>query len=348
MSTLIICPACGARYETKAVFPPEGRKVRCSKCTHVWQAMPVTAGVTPPFAAPRPAPQATPPQASPPYQAPPPPLPQAPPPRPSPATAPPRPEYSPPPPPQPAAEPRPSEWTQPSQQVDADFETDEGLAAQVAEINAEAMPPPPPEKRGGIFARLTRKKAPAAQVVTATDPTRTEAALAEADAAEAALADADLVAEAMGEKKPPRPPGKRFAASPLTIGWGALILLVALLAGMFLFARDTLVSILPGGSDTATGTQDLAFEDVRYGWTNDGTQPVLEVQGNVRNVGASPVTVPTVIIALRDEQGEEISEFTAELTDTELDAGEEVPFTRQIPSPPSNVRSLKVRFAKAE
>src|SRR3989304_236043 len=43
MATRIICPACGTRYETKAVFPPEGRKVRCSKCTHVWQALPVTA-----------------------------------------------------------------------------------------------------------------------------------------------------------------------------------------------------------------------------------------------------------------------------------------------------------------
>ena len=42
MATLIICPVCDTRYETKAVFPPEGRKVRCSKCSHVWQAQPVT------------------------------------------------------------------------------------------------------------------------------------------------------------------------------------------------------------------------------------------------------------------------------------------------------------------
>src|SRR4029079_15817133 len=42
MATHIVCPACDTRYETKAVFPPEGRKVRCSKCGHVWQAHPVT------------------------------------------------------------------------------------------------------------------------------------------------------------------------------------------------------------------------------------------------------------------------------------------------------------------
>ena len=41
MATLIICPACETRYETAAIFPPEGRKVRCSKCGNVWQAKPV-------------------------------------------------------------------------------------------------------------------------------------------------------------------------------------------------------------------------------------------------------------------------------------------------------------------
>jgi hypothetical protein len=58
--------------------------------------------------------------------------------------------------------------------------------------------------------------------------------------------------------------------------------------------------------------------------------------------------VPTVIIALRDESGEEISEWTTEVGEDELAGGEHAPFLRQIPSPPSNVRSVKVRFAKAE
>jgi hypothetical protein len=95
------------------------------------------------------------------------------------------------------------------------------------------------------------------------------------------------------------------------------------------------------------GAQGLAFEGVRYGWTNDGGQTVLEVQGNVRNTSSTAMAVPTVIIALRDENGEEISEWQTEVGTEELAAGEEAPFLRQIPSPPSNVRSLKVRFAKA-
>ena len=67
--TLIICPACETRYEIAAVLPAEGRKVRCSKCGHVWQA--VAAGPEPvQVARPRPVP-------APPPQAPRPQMPQA-------------------------------------------------------------------------------------------------------------------------------------------------------------------------------------------------------------------------------------------------------------------------------
>src|SRR4249919_2451256 len=62
--TVIICPACNTRFETAAVIPPTGRKVRCSKCGNVWQAMAViepakpavVSAPTPPPVQPRPAP----------------------------------------------------------------------------------------------------------------------------------------------------------------------------------------------------------------------------------------------------------------------------------------------------
>ncbi|MEX1060321.1 MAG: zinc-ribbon domain-containing protein [Methyloceanibacter sp.] len=115
MATLIICPVCETRYETQAVFPPEGRKVRCSKCGHVWQAEPV-------ILRPEPAVQMAPfPQQA---------APQPPPPQPAQAVnvamrgfagiAP----APPPPPPGPGL---------------TQAETEADLAAQVAQINAEAM-----------------------------------------------------------------------------------------------------------------------------------------------------------------------------------------------------------------
>jgi len=38
---ILVCPSCAARYEVDgSKFPPEGRKVRCKKCGHVWHQAP--------------------------------------------------------------------------------------------------------------------------------------------------------------------------------------------------------------------------------------------------------------------------------------------------------------------
>ncbi|MGH6865113.1 MAG: FxLYD domain-containing protein [Methyloceanibacter sp.] len=169
---------------------------------------------------------------------------------------------------------------------------------------------------------------------------------------DATLADPAMVAAAFGETLPRK--RERKGTSIVTIGWSVLGLIVAIVFGMLIFAPSTVVSMLPGTArlysmfGAPIGMTGLAFEGVHYGWTNDGSQTVLEVQGNVRNVSSLTMTVPTVVIALRDEKGEEISEWTTEVGETELGAGEQAAFLRQIPSPPSNVRSLKVRFAKAD
>jgi len=265
----------------------------------------------------------------------------------------------------------------PAPQADAEYEADDALAAQVARMNAEAMsaPPPPepvPAKSGGLFGKLMRKKrapeAPPPPPEMAPPPEMTpshdamfgapqdasfDMGYPEDETQDAALADPALVAAAFGEVPPKRKkPRKRMPI--VAIGWGILALIIAVVVGLFAFAPGATVSFLPGASriyamlGMPVGTQGLAFEGVRYGWTNDGSQTVLEVQGNVKNTSSATMSVPTVVIALRDENGDEISEWTTEVGTAELGAGEEAPFLRQIPSPPSNVRSLKVRFAKAQ
>jgi hypothetical protein len=263
-------------------------------------------------------------------------------------------------------------------QSDADFGTDDALAEQVARMNAEAMPPPPPppalEKKGGLFAKIMGTRGAEPQPEAAPPPPPPPPSMGEAEASyvppgsedasfdarypededqDAALADPELVAAAFGEAPPKKAKAPRKGLPIVTIGWGILALLVALVVGLFVFAPSTTMSMLPGAGrlyslfGMPVGTQGLEFAGVRYGWTNDGSQTVLEVQGNVRNTGSTTMTVPTVVIALRDEKGEEISEWTTEVGASELAAGEEAPFLRQIPSPPSNVKSLKVRFANA-
>ena len=255
------------------------------------------------------------------------------------------------------------------------------LAAQVARLNAEAMagsPPPMPEPEteksgGGIFARLARKVVPAATApvsdagmdevpmpnggMGATGMTDAGMGVAMGDAGmgDASMGDADmgidpaLAAQAFAEDKP-----ERKKLSPVTIGWLALALMVAGVIGTFALAPSAVTSVLPGASrlyalfGMPAGSHGLAFQGVRYGWTSEGGQTVLEVQGDVVNLTSATLDVPTVVIALRDEKGEEISAWTTEVGEEELAAGQHAPFLRQIPSPPSNVRSVKVHFAKAE
>jgi predicted Zn finger-like uncharacterized protein len=354
MATLI-CPACGTRYEIKAVLPPEGRKVRCSKCAHVWQAKPLEL-----------------PQDSVPAQRPvPPTAPSAMPPQPPP---PPRPAFgntgmggfpgfAPSPPTPPRFPPTP---TPPAPEAD--------LAAQVARINAEAMaetaPAAPPEKAGGIFARLTRSRAPAPPPpppdlgmgnTPMAHPGIGDASMDEgsplggdipagmdASFGDAGLSfDPALAEQAFPDEKPRKKP------SIVTIGWLMLALVVASVIGAFVFAPSAVMSVLPGAQrlyamfGSRVGSHGLAFEGVRYGWTNDGGQSVLEVQGDVVNLTSSPISVPSVTITLLDESGAEISKWTTEIGEEQLAGGERAPFLRQIPSPPSNVRSVKVHFARA-
>jgi predicted Zn finger-like uncharacterized protein len=367
MATLIICPVCDTRYETAAVFPPEGRKVRCSKCTHVWQAMPVTTSAEPAVVA-APALGAT-------VAAPP----KAPPPAP--------PKQAPtvntamrgfagiaqPPPPEPSLSERLAQA-----ESDAEFAGEQDLATQAAHFNDEAVAAAPPvkEKSGGIFARLASKRpaaAPAAPPAPAParaaapaeaamadatmgDVTMGDAGMGDAGMTDPALADTALVEAAMAGLDGDALPAKRRERKKppvVAIGWAVLALIIAIVVGLFVLAPATVMSVLPGASrlygllGMPVGAHGLSFEGVRYGWTSDGGQPVLEVQGDVVNITSGALDVPTVVIALRDESGEEISEWTTEVGEPELAAGEHAPFLRQIPSPPSNVRSVKVRFAKA-
>jgi predicted Zn finger-like uncharacterized protein len=366
MATLIICPACETRYETAAVFPPEGRKVRCSKCGHVWQAKavaqpePPATGLkvvskapAPPKPLPSPAAKAAAAKVAPAAAVKPKPKPKV-------ATvgtamrgsggvaAAPKPE------PSLAERAAAAAAAAAAVQPDADFSADEDLAAQVERMNTEAamaaegVLPDEKPSGGGIFARL-RKKTPAP--VPAKAPVLPEEPTLPEEPAFSGVpeSEAELAALAAGEVPEPVEGPSRVVA----IGWLALILFVGLIIGTLVFAKSTVLSVLPGAqrlygmfgaSSVASG---LTFADVRYGWSNEGGQSVLEIQGDVVNSSSSPVAVPQVVIALRDDKDNEISEWTTEPGADELAPGEHASFLRQIPSPPSNIRSVKVRFAKA-
>jgi hypothetical protein len=145
---------------------------------------------------------------------------------------------------------------------------------------------------------------------------------------------------------------KRKLPPPVAIGWGVLALLLIILAAMVALAPKTVVSVLPGAArlyamlGKPLNTRGLAIQNVHSAWSAADGQRVLQVTGEIVNLTSSEVGVPTVVIALQDKSGKELSQYTTKVLP--LGAGAKSPFMVQIPEPPDTVSSAKVRFAKAD
>jgi predicted Zn finger-like uncharacterized protein len=343
--TVIICPACNTRFETAAVIPPTGRKVRCSKCGNVWQAMAVVEPAKPtvitaptPPVEPRPAPTM---------------------PRPAPAAPP------------PAAAPRPAPYEP--------RPASPGPASPMGRFPGAPIPPAAPtapgfgakpnsgaSPNGGPGpAQVAKKSGPLFSTDDDMQPdlrgdgsglagmggnslggdqvqdlgSYNAGALVNPDAG---LATNVPIAEGRERKLPPA----------VAIGWGVLALLLIMLAALVAMAPKTVVSLLPGSArlyamiGMKVNPLGLSIENVRSAWNDAGPERVLQVDGDVVNLTAGEVKVPAVVVSLQDASGKELSKATAEVLP--LGAGAKSPFTVQIPSPPENVSNLQVSFAKAK
>ena len=348
--TVIICPACNTRFETAAVIPPTGRKVRCSKCGNVWQAIAVTEAAkptvitapTPPPVAPRPAPAA---------------------PRPSPAAPPPSAAPRPAPPEArpgaagpgnaigrfPGAPVPPGTPSAPTAPIGA--KPNSGAFPGAGPV-ATPTPPPLPNKRGPLFGTDEEMQPDLQGDALAGMGGNSLGGETVRDLGgynSGALVDPD---EGLAANVPIAEGGKRKLPPVVAIGWGVLALFLALLAAFVAMAPKTLVSLVPGSAKLyammgmKVNPLGLAIENVRSTWIDSGPQRALQIAGDIVNLNASETKVPTVVISLRDQGGKELSQATA--TVMSIAPGGRTTFSVQIPSPPENVRNLQVRFAKAQ
>jgi predicted Zn finger-like uncharacterized protein len=390
MATIIICPACETRYEIAAELPPDGRKVRCSKCSHTWRATSVTEEAGAKIEPPPPPPQFQAPQGTAVNAA----LsgfagivpgqhgatPNAPPPQ------------------EPAADMAGAEETFPvddpqaqepgfdagypeaeaefGAEAETNFETDYSEPQPESEIEAEVAAETPfvasyTEAETGVQGDDTFEAS--AEIITEVDAdfasgedlaaarSPESAAPAEGGAfiplvpVEAPSPSPDISASMVDESGPvpeevPVSPPRKNAPSTLTIGWGVLGLLLLFLVGAFLLMPKTVVSAVPGTArlyamlGMPVNLRGLSIEGVTYGWTGQGD---LEIKGEVVNLTDGSVKLPMIVIALRDENGQGISEWTTEVRTEPLGAGERASFWTEIPAPPDTARSVKVRFARA-
>ena len=331
--TVIICPACNTRFETAAVIPPTGRKVRCSKCGNVWQAMAViepakpavVSAPTPPPVQPRPAPM-------PPRRA-----------------QEPRPEAAP---RQPPPEPRPGSTGLGNAM--GRFPSQQGLAPKPTNgVHPNDRPPPPPKPAGPLFStddEMQPDMRGDGSELTAGMGANSRAGAQAEDLGgynagalvnpDAGLATNVPIAEGRKRKLPPA----------VAIGWGVLALLLIMLAAMISLAPKTVVSLLPGSArlyammGRPVSSLGLKIDNVRSAWSDTGGQRVLLVDGVIINQSSGEVSVPPVEIALQDKSGKQLSQVTTRVLP--LGAGAKSPFRVEIPGAPETVSSLKVRFAK--
>jgi predicted Zn finger-like uncharacterized protein len=353
MPTVLICPNCSTRYETAAVIPPEGRKVRCSKCNTVWTAMRDAgeAAIEPRAAAAAPSLRAA---------------------APSPATveraasqrlaqeSPPYPNggrMSPPPSPEdditfrdreqdPAPDERVSSGAEEPRKANGHGDYDASFDAAMDE-----EPRSEPSVGEGADDRDPYGYDPYSESSYGVD--------ADAPADSGHGAGRAIVAQPERDDAPreirmssasSRKDRARRPASPL-VGWLLLLLVVGSLAALVALAPSSVVRFLPGAAPyyqalgVDVNTRGLSFANVAYDIVYEGGGGQLEVSGDITNLTGSEIQTPTVVFSLRNADGEEVQQYTANVFQEPLAGGATQPFAARMPAPDATVRSVEVTFA---
>jgi predicted Zn finger-like uncharacterized protein len=150
--------------------------------------------------------------------------------------------------------------------------------------------------------------------------------------------------------EPRAPLGPRLA---VVAGWIGLIAVVLLIAVSAVRYRQDIAVIWPQSTGVYSSlglkvnASGIDFRKVDYRRESEDGQIVLAVSGVIVNTGARELPVPqTVRVTLSDVDKHELYHWTFKPTATVLKAGEAVPFTTRLSSPPAAARHLEVRFAK--
>ncbi len=157
-------------------------------------------------------------------------------------------------------------------------------------------------------------------------------------------------APASAVAQPRAPLGQKLA---VVAGWVGLIAVVLLIAVSAVRYRQDIAVIWPqsAGVYSSLGLKvnasGIDFRQVDYRRESEDGQIVLAVSGVIVNSGARELPVPqTVRVTLSDADNHELYHWTFKPAATTLKAGQSVPFTTRLSSPPAAARHLEVRFAK--
>ncbi|HEY8255593.1 MAG TPA: DUF3426 domain-containing protein [Rhizomicrobium sp.] len=157
-------------------------------------------------------------------------------------------------------------------------------------------------------------------------------------------------APAAAAEQPRVPLGPKLA---VVAGWIGLIVVVLLIGAAAVRYRQDIAVIWPqsAGVYSSLGLKvnasGIDFQAVSYKRETEDNQTVLSVSGTIVNTGSRELPVPqTVRVTLSDAGNRELYHWTFKPNATVLKAGQSVPFTTRLSSPPAAAAHLEVRFAK--
>lgn len=138
------------------------------------------------------------------------------------------------------------------------------------------------------------------------------------------------------------------------LSWAALAgFTLILLGGGYMF-REQIITAWPqsaklyGAIGVATQASALRLADVTFSQAIHDGRPGLTVRGMIINDGATEMTVPMVLVKLRNAAGRDIFQWTYRLPNPRLGAGAKLAFETSQADPPPEARNLEVTFASGE
>jgi predicted Zn finger-like uncharacterized protein len=132
--------------------------------------------------------------------------------------------------------------------------------------------------------------------------------------------------------------------------WAVFFSVISGVALALVTLRSEIMAALPGttslyraiGFDVAESGID--FADVSYRWTMAQGKPMIEVKGQVVNITDRRLTVPRVLINVRDSQSSDTVKVTASVPTESLAPRESATFTLEFMSPPKNISQIELEF----
>jgi len=162
--------------------------------------------------------------------------------------------------------------------------------------------------------------------------------------------DEPPIRPAIPRSRPESAPRRRSGAG---LAWAALALIVILVVGGAVVAKDQIMAAWPeserlysafGVANVATG----AGLDLRkVSWKRDMAEnvPLLAIEGEVANVSQNVRSVPKIRAAIVGKDGKELKSWVFAPPKLNLVPGESVPFHTELKNPPEGAERLTMIFA---